>query len=333
MVNEWSALISGTGMAVPDRVVSNFDLEKLMDTSDEWIKQRTGIEQRRHVDNEAPSDLAEIASRKALSKAGLEPSDLDMIIVATLSPEHYFPGTSSWLQRKLGLNSTPAMDLRCQCSGFVFALAVAKDFVKAGTYKKVLVCGVEVHSRGLDFSTQGRDVAALFGDGAGAVIVERSDKPERGILSAHLHTEGEHAEKLWVEAPTMARSPNISEQMVAEGMTVPRMDGKFVFKKAVVKLPEVVRESLSHHNLRIEDIDHFFFHQANLRINEHVAHEMAIPQKKVHNNIQNFGNCSAASIPMLIDEISRAGKIKAGDLLCLAAFGSGFSWGSVIIRW
>lgn len=329
----WSASITGTGMSVPDRVVTNFDLEKLMDTSDEWIQQRTGIVERRHVTDEKPSDLALEASQKALKAASLEAKDLDMILVATLSPEHFFPGTSSWLQRKLGLNSTPCMDLRTQCSGFLFALSVAKDFVQAGTYRRVLVCGVEVHSSGLDMTTRGRDVSALFGDGSGAVIVERSDIPERGIMSCHLHSQGEYAEKLWIQGPTATQTPHVSAQMIDEGLCSPQMDGKFVFKKAVDALPKVINESLNHHNLTIKDIDHFFFHQANLRINEFVANAMQIPHQKVYANIQKYGNCSAASIPMLIDETYRAGKIKSGDLLCLAAFGSGFSWGSVIIRW
>jgi 3-oxoacyl-[acyl-carrier-protein] synthase-3 len=325
--------ISGTGMQVPDQVITNQDLEKLMDTSDEWITQRTGIKERRHVIDEAPSDLAVDACKKALDRANLQVEDIDLLIIATLSPEHYFPGTSSWVHRKLGMRTTPAMDLRCQCSGFLYALSVGRSFVASGQYERVMICGVEVHSRALDMTTRGRDVAVLFGDGAGAAILERSDRPESGILSCHLHSQGEHAEKLWVDAPRMDKSPYLTPQMIEEGRASPQMDGKFVFKHAVSRLPQVVDEALAHNNLSVNDIDHFMFHQANLRINEYVARDMNIPSSKVHNNIQKYGNCSSASLPMLLDEAYGAKKINPGDLICLAAFGSGFTWASALLRW
>lgn len=334
MLTTRSVAITGTGMCVPPRIVTNKDLEAFMETSDEWIQQRSGIKERRFVDEGvAPSDLAVEACRAALQMARHKASAMDLLIIATLSPDHFFPGTSWFVQRKLEMGTVPCLDIRTQCSGFVFALNMARSLVLSGQYQRILVCGVEVHSRALDLSNKGRDVAVLFGDGSGAVVVEASDRPESGILSVHLHSEGEHAEKLWVEAPRLAKAPHISAQMIEDGRASPRMDGKFVFKHAVVRLPQVINEALSHNHLQIDDIDHFFFHQANLRINEFVAQSMGIPMSKTHNNIERYGNCSAASIPMCLDEANRAGKIKRGDLLCLAAFGSGFSWGSVVIRW
>jgi 3-oxoacyl-[acyl-carrier-protein] synthase-3 len=327
------AQIVGTGMCVPERIVTNGDLAKLMTTSDEWIQQRSGIRERRHVsDAEAPSDLALKATRRALEMARLKAQDIDLILVATLTPEHYFPGTSVFLQRKLGLETTPCLDLRAQCTGFIYGLSVAQAMITSGQYRRVLLVGAEVHSRGLDFTDRGRDTAVLFGDGAGAVILAASQDPERGVLNVALKAQGEHAEKLWVEYPAMTKSPHCSPQAIDDGGLFPRMDGKFVFKHAVARLPQIVGECLLPWNLKAQDIDWFLFHQANQRINEFVAGTLQVPLERCPSNIDRYGNCSAASIPILLDECLRAGKIKAGDLVCLAGFGSGFTWGAALVR-
>ena len=327
------AIISGTGMSVPDRVVTNDDLARLMDTSDEWIQQRSGIRERRHVDeNTSPSDLALSAVNAALKSAQASIADMDALIVATLSPEHYFPGTGAFLQAKLQTKSTPVYEIRNQCSGFIYGLNMARAFIQAGVYKKILLVGVEVHSRGLDFTNRGRDVAVLFGDGAGAVVIETTDDPERGILAANVRMDGSHANKLWVQYPTMASSPFASPETFAAGGFHPQMDGRFVFKNAVQRLPEVVADTLETLHLSPKDIDLFLFHQANLRINEAVALQMGIPPERVPSNIQRYGNCSAASIPMLLDESIRSKKISRGSLVCMAAFGAGFTWGAAVVR-
>jgi 3-oxoacyl-[acyl-carrier-protein] synthase-3 len=326
--------ITGTGMYVPPRVVTNADLEKLMDTSDEWIQQRTGVRERHHVDpGTTPADLAYEATVRAVEAAELELRDLDAIIVATLSPQHEFPGTAVFLQDRLGLAEIPAMDIRCQCTGFLYALQVGQLYVASGLYDRVLVCGVDVHSVGLDMTTRGRDVSVIFGDGAGAVVLEPSDDAERGILSIHLHAEGKYAKKLWVEAPGCALSPWLTTEMLEEGRHYPKMDGKFVFKHAVTRMPEVINEALAANKCAVADVDLCIFHQANLRINEYVGTQLGIPPEKTYNNIQIYGNCSAGSIPMCLDECVRAGRLEAGDLLLMAGFGSGFTWGSALIRW
>lgn len=328
------ARIVSTGSYVPPRVVTNHDLTKLMDTSDEWIQQRSGICERRYVDDGvAPSDLGVQAAQKALASANLRTSDIDLLLVATLSAEHTFPGTSAFIQRKLGCTGIPAMDVRAQCSGFLYGLQVANGLVVSGLYKRVLFVAVEVQSRALDFSDQGRDTAVLFGDGAGAVILEQSTDPERGIMSVVLHSDGEHAEKLWVQYPSMASSPNVSPEIVAAGGCHPKMDGRFVFKHAVTRLPEVIQEVLTTTHLKPLDIDWWLFHQANLRINEHVASTLGISPNRCPYNIDRYGNCSSASIPILLDELVQSGSIKTGQLLALAAFGSGFTWGGAILRW
>ncbi len=326
--------ILASGMSVPDKVVTNADLEKLMTTSDDWIQQRSGIQERRFVETgTAPSDLAELACRRALDQAGLQINDIDLLLCATLSPDHFFPGTSAFVQRKLGMETAPAMDIRGQCSGFIYALNIGQLFVASSQYQRVLVCGTEVHSRALDFSDSGRDVAVLFGDGAGAVILGPTEDPERGILSFRLHTDGRFAEKLWLEGPGMAAEPFVSQEKLLDRTYFPKMEGRFVYKHAVHRLPEVVNEVLADHQLKPADVDHFFFHQANQRINEAVAHQLHLAPDRVHSNIARYGNCSAASIPMLLDEVHRLGNIKRGQLVCLAAFGAGFTWASALIRW
>ena len=331
--SKYRAKIVGSGMCVPDRVVSNKDLAALMDTSDEWIQQRSGIKERRHVDDGTkPSDLAFVASKRAFEMAGCNASDIDLIVLATLTPEHYFPGTGAFLQAKLGVGTVPVIDIRSQCSGFIYGLSIAESMIVSGKYRRILLVGVEVHSRGLDFTDRGRDVAVLFGDGAGAVVVERTEHPEAGILSTVIHHDGQHAEKLWVEYPTMGSVPFASKETFDEGKFFPKMDGKFVFKNAVQRLPEVIKETLGGLSLNVADIDQFLFHQANLRINEFVAESMGIPQDKAPSNIQRYGNCSSASIPMLLDENLRDKSIRKGSLVCMAAFGAGFTWGSAVVR-
>lgn len=326
--------IVGTGMYVPERIVTNHDLRQWMDTSDEWIQQRSGIKERRHVEpGTSTCDLALEASRRAIEAAGCTADDLDMILVATLSPDHYFPGTSAFLQARLGLETTPAMDIRCQCSGFLYALGVGQHFVAGGQYQRVLICGAECHSPALDMTTRGRDVAVLFGDGAGAVVLAPSDDEQRGILSVHLHAQGEFAKRLWIEAPTMTHRPHVTHEMIDDGRIYPKMEGRLVYKHAVARLPEVIHETLQANQLQPADVDLFVFHQANVRINEHAAQVLGIPPEKLYHNIDRYGNCSAASIPMCLDECARSGRLRPGQLVCMAAFGSGFTWACALARW
>ena len=324
-------------MFVPDRVVTNDDLAQLMDTSDEWIRQRTGIAERRWIEEgQTPAILAEAAARQALDAAGLEPDDLDCILLATLSAQADFPGTSFFLQDALGLQDTPCIDLRAQCSGFLYSLNMADALVRAGTYHRVLVVGTEVHSTGLDISTRGRDVTVIFGDGAGAVVVEANDDEgdRSGVLAVRLHAEGRHAKRLWVEAPGSAIAPTrLTHEMIDDGRVFPQMDGRFVFKHAVTRMPEVLHEALDAAGAKIDDVDLFLFHQANLRINEFVAQKLEIPETKLFNNIERYGNCSAGSIPMLLAECEREGRLERGQLVSMTAFGSGFSWASAVVRW
>ncbi|MCG8590128.1 MAG: ketoacyl-ACP synthase III [Proteobacteria bacterium] len=331
------AKITGTGMYVPDRVVTNADLTQFMDTSDEWIVQRSGIRERRWIEpGQAPSDLARAACQQALEAASLEVSDVDCILLATLSSEHDFPGTSFFLHEKLGAGEIPCLDLRAQCSGFLYALSFADALVVSGKYRRVLVVGCEVHSTGLDISTRGRDVAVLFGDGAGAVVVEANDDPEdpSGLLELRLHAQGRHADKLWIEAPSSASSPvRLTHEMIDDGRVFPKMEGRFVFKHAVRRMPEVLHEALSAASIKLDDVGLFLFHQANLRINEFVANQLGIPPDKLFNNIERYGNCSAASIPMLLAECARNGRLQPGQIVCLTAFGSGFTWASAVVRW
>ena len=282
-----SATITGTGMAVPPRVVTNDELAKMMDTSDEWIRQRTGIEERRWItDGITPSDLALEASQKALKAAGLQASDLDYILVATLSPEAYFPGTCSFLQAKLGVGTLPGLDLRAQCSGFIYGLDIARALVNSGQYRRVLLVGVEVQSVALEKNDRGRDMAVLFGDGAGAAIIEPAKDPKHGILHVATHLEGMNAGKLQLEYPSSKDTNWITPAHIAEGRVNPKMDGKFVFKNAVTRMPEVINEVLTKEQLKIQDIQFWLFHQANLRINEHIAQTLEIPSDKIYNNIQ-----------------------------------------------
>ncbi len=328
--------ILGVGHYVPERVVTNQDLTRLMDTSDEWIQQRTGIRERRFSDGcTGASDMGALAAREALERAGIDATAVQCVVFATLSPDVEMPGSAFLLQEKLGICGMPAFDVRNQCSGFVYSLAVADQFVKTNTYDYVLVVGAEVHSTGLDLSTRGRDVAVIFGDGAAAVVVGPSPDPGRGILSTHLHAEGKYAEKLWVEAPGSRLRPRLTEEMItgAEGRIFPRMEGRYVFRHAVTRLAEVVREALDANGLGTRDLDLLIPHQANLRINQMVAMELGLGEEQVVNNIDRYGNTTAASIPLALYEALAAERLEPGMLVCLAAFGAGFTWGSVLVRW
>ena len=326
--------VVSTGFYVPERVITNHDLTRWMDTSDEWIRQRSGIVERRWVeDGQGGSDLALKAAEVALQRAGLQPPDLDCIILATLSPDHYFPGTGVFLQRKLEIKDIPCLDVRNQCTGFIYGLSIADAWIRTGRYQRILLVGTEVHSTGMDRSTAGRDTAVLFGDGAGAVILEPIEHTDRGVLSVHIHADGRHAEKLWMEYPAACYNPWMSPEYFETGRVRPRMEGREVFKHAVAKMPKVIREALHANGLSIEDIDIVIPHQANLRITQAVQKALGLPDEKMVSNIERYGNTTAASIPIALSEALEDGRISRGDLVCLTAFGSGFTWGSALIRW
>jgi 3-oxoacyl-[acyl-carrier-protein] synthase III len=331
-----NARILGLGHWVPERVVTNADLTHLMDTSDEWIQQRTGIRERHFVTTDTgPADLGVLAAQAALRDAGVRAEDLDLILLGTLSPDIDFPCSASLLQRHLGVRGMPAMDVRNQCSGFLYMLAVADKFIRTGGARRVLCVGAETHSTGLDLSTAGREVGVIFGDGAGAVVVGAEPDPRRGILSTHLHAEGRYAEKLMVECPTGRQRPRVTEDMlnVPGSRLWPRMEGRYVFKHAVTRFPEVIREALAANGLEVADLSLLIPHQANLRISQLVAMGLELPEEKVFNNIQRYGNTTAGSIPIALHEAVVAGRVRPGDLVCLAAFGAGFTWASALIRW
>jgi len=327
-------VVLSTGFYVPERVVTNNDLAQWMDTSDEWIQQRSGIVERRWVEGDlGSSDLAKLATERALEAAGMKASDLDCIILATLSPDHFFPGSGVFLQRKLGVRDIPCLDVRNQCSGFLYGLSVADAWIRTGMYKRVLLVGAEVHSSGLEKSTAGRDTAVLFGDGAGAVILVPSEEGDRGVLSVHIHADGRHAEKLWMDAPGSRYNPWLVPEYIEKGLTRPVMEGREVFKHAVVKMPAAVREALEANGLALEDIDVVIPHQANLRITQAVQKALGLDDDKVISNIHKYGNTTAASIPIALHEAVEDGRINRGSLVCLTAFGSGFTWGSALLRW
>jgi len=327
------AELISTGFYVPERVITNQDLTQWMDTSDEWIRQRSGIEERRWVEGAvSASDLAKLAAERALERAGLQAADLDCIVLATLTPDAYFPGAGVFLQRKLGIAGIPCLDVRNQCSGFLYGLSVADAWIKTGAYRRVLLVGTEVHSTGLDVSTAGRDTAVLFGDGAGAVILGRTEDASRGVLSVHLWADGKYAEKLWLEAPGSRFNPWLQASQIEQGLTRPYMEGREVFKHAVVRMPEAVREALRANGLTVDDVALVIPHQANQRITQAVQKALGLPDEKIASNIHRYGNTTAASIPIALHEAVEDGRIKRGDLVCLTAFGSGFTWGSALIR-
>lgn len=326
--------VLSTGFHVPDRVVTNEELAASMDTSDEWIRQRSGIVERRWVEGaQGPADLATVAAQAALQRAGLTATDLDCIVFATLSPDHFFPGSGVFLQRKLGIAGIPCLDVRNQCSGFIYGLSVADAWIRTGAYRTILLVGAEVHSTGMERSTAGRDTAVLFGDGAGAMVLGPTEEEGRGVLSVHLHADGRHAEKLWMEYPACAYERWLTVDDMQEGRVIPRMEGREVFKHAVVRMPQAVHEALEANGLGLEDIDVLIPHQANLRITQAVQKALGLPDEKVVSNIERYGNTTAASIPIALHEAVEAGRIARGDLVCLTAFGSGFTWASSLIRW
>jgi 3-oxoacyl-[acyl-carrier-protein] synthase-3 len=355
----FNSKIAGIGSYVPEKAVTNDDLSKVMETSDEWIQERTGIKERRYGEKhkETTATMGTKAARIAIERAGIQPEDVDFIIFATLSPDYYFPGCGVLLQRELGITGTEvgALDIRNQCSGFVYGLSIADQFVKTGMYKNVLLVGAEMHSMGLDYSTQGRNVTVIFGDGAGAVVVQPTEKEGQGILTTKLHSDGTYAEKLAFINPGSHGGYHldkmgieydygydkdleyggifITDKMQEEGHLYPNMEGQFVFKLAVRKFPEVIQEALNSAGLQVSDIDMFVPHQANLRISQFVQKILKLNDDQVWNNIQKYGNTTAASVPIALCEAWEAGAVKEGDLVCLAAFGSGFTWGSALIRW
>ena len=341
-------------MYVPQNVVSNNDLLKYMDTSDEWIQERTGIKERRYASRtgETTTTMGVEAAKIAIERAGITPQDIDFIIFATLSPDYYFPGCGVLLQRAMKMKEIGALDVRNQCSGFIYSLSVGDQFIKSGMYKNILVVGSEKHSFGLDFTTRGRNISVIFGDGAGAVVLQPATDTEknRGILSTHLHSDGEAAEILamynpgthanhWVDQKLADFNENeigdmfMSHAMIDNAQNFPFMDGQSVFKKAVVKFPETIMEALSANNLQPSDLTLLIPHQANLRIAQFVQQKLKLRGDQVYNNIQKYGNTTAASVPIALCEAWEQGQIKEGDLVCLAAFGSGFTWGSALLRW
>lgn len=334
----YNTRITGIGHYVPDRVVTNKDLEAFMDTSDEWIRERTGIIERRWIDpktDDSPSTMGTKAARIAIKNAGLEPKDIDFIVFATLSPDYYFPGPGVQVQDQLGISEIGALDVRNQCSGFIYGLSVADQFIKTGMYKNVLLIGSEFHSGGLEKSTRGRGVTVIFGDGAGAVVLSRSEEEGKGILSTHLHSEGKHAKELALIGPATNRWVDtiMEENDPDDTSYYPYMNGNFVFKHAVTRFQEVIFEALEKNKVKKEQIDLLIPHQANLRISQFIQKKLGLSDDQVYNNIMRYGNTTAASIPIALSEAHMEGKIKSGDLVCLAAFGSGFTWASALIKW
>lgn len=334
----YKSKITGMGMYVPENEITNRDLTALMDTSHEWILERTGIESRRHIkkgDGNTTAIMGVKASRIAIERSGIDKNDIDLILFATLSPDYYFPGSGVIVQKELDIPTCPAMDIRNQCSGFIYALSTADQFIKTGMYKNILIIGSENHSGGLDMTTRGRGVSVIFGDGAGAVVLSRSSSEETGILSTHLHSEGKYAEELSLIGPSTRRwVPEIMAANDAEDTSYyPYMNGQLVFKNAVVRFSEVIMEGLQENQMTPDQIDMLIPHQANLRISQFIQKKFGLTDDQVYNNIMRYGNTTAGSIPIAMTEAWEAGKIKSGDLVVLAAFGSGFTWGSALIRW
>lgn len=327
--------IAGAGHYLPERVITNDDLSQMMNTNHEWIVERTGIERRRWFTpgKETVTSMSLEASRKAIANAGIETGEIDFIIFATITPDYFIPGNGVLLQRELGLQGIGALDVRNACSGFVYALSIADQYIKTGMYKTILVVGAEIQSSALDKSDEGRSTAVIFADGAGAVIVKASTEGGCGILSTHLHADGDFAEELYVRDPGSSRKVRISPELIEEGGFNLHMNGNAVFKHAVVRFYEVIQEALEANQMSAKDIDLLIPHQANLRISQLIQQKMGLSDEKVFNNIADYGNTTAATIPVAMSEALEQGRIKSGDLVCLAAFGSGFAWGSALIRW
>ncbi len=326
--------ITGVGHFVPERVVTNKDLEKLMDTSDEWIIERTGIRERRFFDpdKDTNANMASRAAEIALKRAGLKNSDIELIVYATITPDYMFPGSGVLMQRELKMESIPAIDIRNACSGFIYGLSIADQFIKTGMYENALVIGAEIQSSGLDLTTRGRAVSVIFGDGAGAVVLQKTDDKNKGILSTHLHADGNFAEELYVKDPGSSRKVRMSKELMDGESIYGYMNGNLVFKHAVVRFREVIEESLAANNYKKEDLDLIIPHQANLRISKFIEEKMGL-DGRVYHNIMRYGNTTGASIPIAMSEAWSEGKIAEGKLICLAAFGSGFTWASALIRW
>ena len=335
----YNSKITGVGHYVPENIVTNYDLSQLMNTTDEWIKERTGINQRRWAvkgDGNTTFSMGLKAALNAIKNARIEMESIDFIVFATLSPDYYFPGPGVQIQQALGIDTVGALDVRNQCSGFIYGLSVADQFIKTGMYKNILVIGSELQSRGIDISTRGRSISVIFGDGAGAAILSRENDTTKGILSSHLHSEGAHALELAAEAPGMGKrwvTDIIADNNPDDMSYRPYMNGQFVFKNAIRRFCEVINEGLKTNNLEVSDIDMLVPHQANLRISQYIQKKFQLSDDQVFNNIEHYGNTTAASIPIALSEACAKGKIKSGDNVVLAAFGSGFTWGSVILKW
>jgi 3-oxoacyl-[acyl-carrier-protein] synthase III len=331
------AIISGLGYFVPDNVVTNADLEKMMDTDDAWIQERTGIRERRWVvpGEDGTASMGTKAAKRAIENAGLQPADIDFIIFATLSPDYYFPGPGVQVQEALEIDTIGALDVRNQCSGFVYALSIADQYIRSGMYKHILVIGSEYHSGGLDKTTRGRGVTVIFGDGAGAAVVSAYDGHDRGILTTHLHSEGKYAKELSLIGPSTSRWVDaiMQDDDPDDISFYPYMNGNFVFKHAVTRFPAVILEALQANGFTPADIKLLVPHQANLRISQMVAKTLNLAYEQVYNNIQKYGNTTAASIPIALSQANEKGLLEPGDLVCLAAFGSGFTWASALMRW
>lgn len=327
--------ITGLGFYVPENVVTNDDLSKLMNTTDEWIIERTGIKERRFFTEgkDSVSNMGVRAATIALDRAGKNPADVDMIVFATLSPNYYFPGCGVLVQREMEMRQIPCFDVRQQCSGFIYALSLADQYIKTGSVKTVLVIGSEIQSNVMEISDRGRNMSVIFGDGAGACVLESHTEAGKGILSTHLHADGKYAEELMLQHPGSNKKIRVTEEMITNGELLPNMNGKLVFMNAVKYFPEVMREALAYNNLQESDIDLLVPHQANQRITHAIQKEFGLPDEKVVSNIHKYGNTTAASIPIALTEAWEAGRVKEGDLLCFASFGSGFTWASALVRW
>ena len=332
----YQSKISGVGHYLPEEVLTNNQLSEIMDTTDAWITERTGIKERRvfKENEDRVSTMGARAADKALEMAGVNKNEVDMIVFATLSPDYYFPGSGVLMQREMGINGIPAIDIRQQCSGFVYGVSVADQYIKTGMCKKVLVVGSEIHTNAFEYTNRDRHVSVIFGDGAGCALLERAEEGEESaVLSTHIHSDGTHAEELAAKHPGSVSKMRCSNEMLKAGALLPNMNGQLVFKNAVQRFPEVIKEALEYNNLKPSDIDLLIPHQANLRISQFVQKLMKLGDDKVFNNIQKYGNTTAGSIPIALSEAIQEGKVKKGDLLCLAAFGSGFTWASTLVRW
>jgi 3-oxoacyl-[acyl-carrier-protein] synthase III len=327
--------ILSAGHYVPERIITNDYLSQIMNTTNEWIVERTGIEERRWFipGKDTVTSMAATASRIAMERAGLGAKDIDFIIFATITPDYFLPGNGVLLQRELGMQGIGALDIRNACSGFIYALSIADQFIKTGMYSNVLVVGAEIQSSALDKSDAGRSSAVIFADGAGAVVVSKAPDNHQGILSSHLHADGDHAEELYCKDPGSSREVRLSPELLDSGSFFLQMNGNAVFKHAIVRFQEVIEEALVANGKSVKDIDLLVPHQANLRISNYIQQKLGLPDEKVFNNIMYYGNTTAGTIPIALSEAFEKGRLKEGDLVCLAAFGSGFTWASALLYW